>query len=88
VDDEVEGNGNPRDRGLTNELGVAKNHGHRVVVDVQEFELLFLEDEKDGINKLPVLDKVVEIIENLKLFRPRVLVAHRVKDAMIEDNRK
>ena len=37
VDSQVQGDGDPGDRGISSELDVAKDHGHRVMEIVQEF---------------------------------------------------
>ena len=61
VDGEVEGDDNPGDGGVAEELGVAEKSGGTVVVGVEEGQGLLLEDEEDGVNKLEVLGEVVEL---------------------------
>ena len=61
VDGEVEGDDNPGDGGVAEELGVAEKSGGTVVVGVEEGQGLLLEDEEDGVNQLEVLGEVVEL---------------------------
>ena len=61
VDGKVEGDDNPGDGGVAEELGVAKKSGGTVVVGVEEGQGLLLEDEEDGVNQLEVLGEVVEL---------------------------
>lgn len=61
VDGEVEGDDDPRDGGVAEQLSVAEQGGGAVVVGVQEGERLLLEDEEDGVDQLEVLGQVVEL---------------------------
>ena len=61
VDGEVEGDDDPGDGGVAEELGVAEKSGGTVMVGVQEGERLLLEDEEDGVNQFEVLGQVVEL---------------------------
>ena len=62
VDQQVDGDGNPLDRGQTDELGVAQEGGGTVVVGVEEGQRLLLEDEEDGVEQLNVLVDVVQLM--------------------------
>jgi hypothetical protein len=61
VDGEVEGDDNPGNSGVAEELGVAEKGGGTVVVGVQEGQRLLLEDKEDGVNQLEVLGQVVQL---------------------------
>lgn len=61
VDGEVEGDDDPGNGGVAEELGVAEKSGGTVVVGVEEGQGLLLEDEEDGVNQLEVLGEVVEL---------------------------
>ena len=61
VDGEVEGDDNPGDGGVAEELGVAEKSGGTVVVGVQEGQGLLLEDKEDGVNQFEVLGQVVQL---------------------------
>lgn len=61
MDGEVEGDDDPGDGGVAEELGVAEKGGGTVVVGVEEGQGLLLEDEEDGVDQLEVLGEVVEL---------------------------
>ena len=61
VDGQVEGDGDPGDGGVAEELGVAEEGGGAVVVGVQEGQGFLLEEEKDGVDEFEVFGKVVEL---------------------------
>ena len=61
VHEEVQGDGDPGDGGVANELGVAEKCGSAMVVGVEEGQRLFLEEEEDGVDELEVFGKVVEL---------------------------
>lgn len=61
VDGEVEGDDDPGDGGVAEELGVAEESGGTVVVGVEEGQGLLLEDEEDGVDQLEVLGQVIEL---------------------------
>ena len=61
VDGQVEGDDNPGDGGVAEELGVAEKRGGTVVVCVQESERLLLEDKEDGVDQFEVLGQVVQL---------------------------
>ena len=61
VNGEVEGDDDPGDGGVAEELGVAEKSGGTVVVGVEESQGLLLEDEEDGVNELKVFGQVVEL---------------------------
>lgn len=82
VDKQVEHNGDPRDGGVANELGVAEESGSTVVVGVQEGEGLFLENKEQGVKELEVLGQVVEPVGSDNGLGPGSSVANGVKDAL------
>ena len=61
MDGEVEGNDDPGNGGVAEELGVAEKSGGTVVVGVEEGQGLLLEDEEDGVDELEVLGEVVKL---------------------------
>ena len=61
VDGKVEGDDNPGNGGVAEELGVAEKSGGTVVVGVEEGQGLLLEDEEDGVDQLEVLGEVVKL---------------------------
>jgi len=61
VDGQVEGDDNPGDGGVAEELGVAEKRSGTVVVCVQESERLLLEDKEDGVDQFEVLGQVVQL---------------------------
>jgi hypothetical protein len=61
VDGEVEGDDNPGNSGVAEELGVAEKSGGTVVVGVQEGQGLLLKDKEDGVNQFEVLGQVVQL---------------------------
>ena len=61
MDGQVEGDDNPGDGGVAEELGVAEKRGGTVVVCVQESERLLLEDKEDGVDQFEVLGQVVQL---------------------------
>lgn len=87
VDKQVEGDGDPRDRGGADQLGVAEERRSTVVVGVQEGQLLLLQDKEDGVNELDVLGQVVHVVEHDHLLCPRVLVADGVEEPVVVDLR-
>lgn len=62
---EVQRNGDPRHRGVAEELGVAEESGGAVVVGVEEGERLLLEEEEAGVDQLEVLGQVVELVSSI-----------------------
>ena len=63
VHSKVQEDGNPLDRGVADDLGVAEDHGEGVVVDVEEAGLAAAEDEEGGVDELVVLGEVVEVVD-------------------------
>jgi hypothetical protein len=61
VNEEVQDNRDPRDRGGADELGVAEEGGGTMVVAVEEGQRLLLEEQEDGVKELEVLGEVVEL---------------------------
>lgn len=61
MDGEVEGDDDPGNGGVAEELGVAEKSGGTVVVGVEEGQGLLLEDEEDGVDQLEVLGEVVKL---------------------------
>jgi hypothetical protein len=54
VDGQVEGDGDPGDGGVAEELGEAEEGGGAVVVGVEEGEGFFLQEEEDGVEEFEV----------------------------------
>jgi hypothetical protein len=89
VNEEVQGNGNPRDRGRANELGVAEKSGGTMVVAVKEGQRLLLEKKENGVKKLQVLGKVGEIVQDNEGLGPTTIgVADGMEDTAANDSRK
>ena len=63
VDEEVEGDGDPGDGGVAEELGEAEEGGGAVVVGVQEGEGFLFQDEEDGVEEFEEFGQVVELQE-------------------------
>lgn len=61
VDGKVEGDDNPGNSGVAEELSVAEKSGGTVVVGVQEGQRLLLENKEDGVNQFEVLGQVVQL---------------------------
>jgi hypothetical protein len=61
VDEEVDGDGHPLDRGQADQLGVAEEGSGAMVVCVKEGQGLLLKEEEDGIEELQVLGQVVQL---------------------------
>jgi len=87
VDSQVQDDRNPRDRGGSDKLSVAKQCSHTVVEPVKEFELLLLDDEEDGVKQLPVLDQIVKVIQKLQLLSPSLRRADGEEDTIFSNNR-
>lgn len=86
MDAEVEGDGNPRDGGRANELGVAQDSGGAVVVAVEEGEGLLLEEEEARVEELEVLCQVVEVVEDNQGLGPAAIdIADGEEDALADD---
>ena len=58
---QVEGDGDPGDGCVAEELGVAEESGCTVVVGVEEGERLLFQEEEDGVEELEVFGQVVEL---------------------------
>ena len=67
VDQQVDGDGNPLHSSQANELGVAEKGSGTVVVGVEEGQGLLLENKENGVDELPVLVQVVQLMENHRL---------------------
>jgi len=63
VDQQVDGDGNPLHSSQANELSVAQKSSGTVMVGVEEGQGLLLEDQENGVDKLPVLVEVVQLWE-------------------------
>ena len=70
MDSEVESDGHPGYRGLSDKLCVAKERGCAVVVGMQECQRLLLKNQEDGVKQLEVLGEVVEVVENEQILGP------------------
>jgi hypothetical protein len=68
MDEEVEDDGDPGDGGVALEFDVAEEGRHGVVVDVEEFGLLFFEGEEEGVDELVVFEEVVDVVEELETW--------------------
>lgn len=64
MDQQVDGDGNPLHSSQANELSVAQKSSGTVVVGVEEGQGLLLEDQENGVDKLPVLVEVVQLLES------------------------
>ena len=63
MDQQVDGDGNPLHSSQANELSVAQKSSGTVMVGVEEGQGLLLEDQENGVDKLPVLVEVVQLWE-------------------------
>lgn len=61
MDRQVEGDGNPGNRGVADELSIAEKSSGTMVVGVEEGEGFLLEDEEDGIDEFEVFGEVVHL---------------------------
>lgn len=86
VNKQVEDNGDPRDGGSANQLGVAEKGGGTVVVGVQEGELLLSQHQEHGVDELKVLGQVVEVVAENNGLGPRSVVADGVQDAVSHED--
>lgn len=57
----VQGDGDPRDSGQTDQLGVAQQGGSAMVVGVEEGERLLLEEQEDRVEQFQVFGQVGEL---------------------------
>lgn len=86
VDKQVKGDGDPRDRGLTNELGVAQKSSGTMVVGVEESQLLLSQHKENGVDQLKVLGQVVEVVAEDNGLSPRSVVADGVEDTLSDND--
>ena len=54
MDGKVEGDGDPGDGGVAEELGEAEEGGSAMVVGVEEGERFLFEEEEDGVDQFEV----------------------------------
>lgn len=64
MDQQVDGDGNPLHSSQTNKLSVAQKSSGTVVVGVEEGQGLLLEDKENGVDELPVLVEVVQLLKD------------------------
>lgn len=88
VDKQVQGDWDPRDRGVTNKLSVAKKSCSTVMIGVQKGQRLSSQKQKDGINEFNVLGNVVEVVNKENFLSPSFGGADSVKDAVVEEHWK
>jgi hypothetical protein len=87
VNEEVQDDGDPRDGGGTDELGVAEEGGSTMVVAVEEGQRLLLEEQEDGVKELEVLGEVVEVVQNDKGLGPATLsITNSVEDTTTDNS--
>jgi hypothetical protein len=65
MDGQVESDGNPGNRGQSNQLSPAQQSGGAVVVGVEESQGLLLQDKEDGVKEFEVLVEVIELVQLL-----------------------
>ena len=56
--------GKTYDRGLSDELGVAEDECEAVVVNVEEGEVVALQHQQHGIEQLPDLEEIVDVVKS------------------------
>ena len=61
MDGEIEGDGDPGDGGVAEELGIAEESGGAVVVGVEEGEGFLFEEEEDGVDEFEVFCQVIQL---------------------------
>ena len=83
VDGQVQGDDDPLDGGVADDLGVAQQGGGAVVVGVEEEQLLSSEDQEGGVEQLEELGQVVEVVETHQPLGEGVAGAHGVEQAVV-----
>lgn len=78
MNEEVQDNGDPRDRGGADELSVAEEGGGTMVVAVEEGQRLLLEEQEDSVKELEVLGEVVELLRLLAWVACEILLVTHV----------
>lgn len=86
VHTQVQGDGDPGNRGFTDQLGVAQQGGSAMVVGVQKCQFLLFHHQKHGIEKLGELGQVVQVVQSDKLLGPGVGAADGVEQAVVVDD--
>ena len=83
VDGEVEGDDDPLDGGVADNLGVAQKRRGAVVVGVQEEQLLSSQDQEGGVEQFQELGQVVEVVETHQLLGERLAGADREEQPVV-----
>ena len=61
MDAEVQRDRDPRNRSVSDELGIAEKCGGAVVVSVKESKRFLLEDKEDSVDELEVLGQIIQL---------------------------
>lgn len=61
MDCQIQGNGNPRDCSVSNELSVAEKCSCAMVISMEESQGLLFQDKEDGVNQFEVFGQVVHL---------------------------
>lgn len=88
VNSEVQGDGNPRHRSVSNQLGVAKQGSGTMMVAVKESERLLFQEQENGVKELDVFGEVVEIVKDEERLSPStIMIANTIEQSMIPESR-
>lgn len=88
VDGQVQGDDDPLNGGVADNLGVAQQGGGPVVVGVQEDQLLLSQEQEDGVEQLDKLGQVVEIVKRDQSLGERLWRADGREQTVVVDDRE
>jgi hypothetical protein len=81
--EEVESDWNPLNGGSSNNLREAKNGSQSMVINVQEFQILLLENQENSVDQFVILEAVINvIIKNKSFVVPHLFRANTPEKAM------
>ncbi|GAV30195.1 hypothetical protein PMKS-003704 [Pichia membranifaciens] len=88
VDGQVQGDDDPLDGRVADDLRVAQQRGCPVVVGVEEEQLLSSEDQERRVEQLEELSQVVEVVETDQLLGERLAGADGVEEPVVVPDRE
>lgn len=84
---QVQGNDDPRNRSVADQLGVAEESSCAMVIGMQESQWLLLQEQEAGIDQFEEFGEVVEIVQNNQLVGPATLVVTDCEENAVPGNR-
>lgn len=88
VDSEVKSDGNPRNSGVSNQLGIAEEGSCTMVIAVEESQRLLLEEQENGVKEFNIFGEIVQIVQNKKRLSPSTsVVTDAVEQAILPESR-